>query len=410
MADIHDNPQDPNLLNHLLWTPSSGPNHTLPPADKANGISLIKLCTGAPSRAWTLSKLLLLPPGGNLPIGFGMVVNDLFSWETFLLQLTTQHRQSLASHINGWMQAPWCDHWFNGVRQETKRFVVPVVSWCQIRDTLVPLVAPTDSSDPEHYTFLILMWQGIARLHSDRLAHRTLPTLMDYISVRMRQYFDKHHTVLWQTPELPVFLSTDQFLSYCLCQPSIKDWLRKLDIYTLADVLPAFPWLNDFAPLVIDPAKDYSQVTLEPQPATALPQDEDFGLNEPLLVPQDPTPGADTVNCLQAMFQFTTDSSPTEFPSSHTQSSWCATTPQTTSTLSMRNAPTTVSQALFQAPESQQRIVSDRPAPTSGRGPPKIPAQPAQQCSTSRTAHPNVITIPDDPGDTAGPFHLVPLP
>jgi len=110
--------------------------------------------------------------------------------------------------------------------------------------------------------------------------------------------FQQDHAVLWQTPEIPAFLSTDHFLSYHLCQLSIKDWLKKLNIYTLADALPAFPWLNDFAPLVIDPMKDYSQVTLEPQPATAPPQDKDFGLNKPLLVPQDPTLGANTVNRL----------------------------------------------------------------------------------------------------------------
>jgi len=105
-ADTHDNPQDPDLLSHLLWTPSSGPNNTLPQVDKADGIPLIKLCTGALSGAWTLSKHLLLPPGGNLPIGFGMAVNDLFSRETFILQLATEHGQSLASHVDSWMQAP----------------------------------------------------------------------------------------------------------------------------------------------------------------------------------------------------------------------------------------------------------------------------------------------------------------
>jgi len=55
----------------------------------------------------------------------------------------------------------------------------------------------------------------------------------------------------------------DHFLSYCLCQPSVKDWLKKLDIYILVDALPTFPWLNNFVPLVVDPAKDYSHVTLE---------------------------------------------------------------------------------------------------------------------------------------------------
>jgi len=108
MGVTHENPQDPDLLSHPLWTPSSGPTPTLPPADKADGIPLIKLCADAPLGAWTLSKLLLLSSGGNLPIGFGMVVNDLFSRETFLLQLATKHGQTIASHVDGWMQVPWC--------------------------------------------------------------------------------------------------------------------------------------------------------------------------------------------------------------------------------------------------------------------------------------------------------------
>jgi len=148
MANIPENLQDPNLLNHPLWTPSCGTNHTLPPVDKANGIPLINLCTSATLGAWTLSKVLLLPPGGNLPIGFGMAVNDLFLQETFLLQLATQHSQSLASHIESWMQAPWCKHWFNGAHQVTKSFVLPMMSWHQLHDMLVPLVAPTNLIDP----------------------------------------------------------------------------------------------------------------------------------------------------------------------------------------------------------------------------------------------------------------------
>jgi len=96
-----------------------------------------------------------------------MAVNDLFLQETFLLQLATEHGQNLASHIDGWLQAPWCNHWFKGAHQETKSFVIPVVSWSQLRDTIAPLVKPTESSDPRHYAFLVLMWQGIAHFHFD---------------------------------------------------------------------------------------------------------------------------------------------------------------------------------------------------------------------------------------------------
>jgi len=77
-----------------------------------------------------------------------MAVNNLFSRETFLLQLATQHGQSLASHVDGWMQAPWCKHWFNWARQAMKSGVLPVFSWSQLHDMLAPLIALTNSINP----------------------------------------------------------------------------------------------------------------------------------------------------------------------------------------------------------------------------------------------------------------------
>jgi len=269
IADTPDKEQEAALSAHPLWTPLSGSQHTLPLATTADRPRLTTPCEGEVSGMWTLSKLLLLPLGGNLPIGFGMAVNDLFSWETFLIQLATHHGQSLASHVEGWLQAPWCDSWFNGARRDTKNFMLPVVSWSQLHDTLAPLVVPDDSIDPRRYAFLVLMWQGIARLHTDKLTYRTLPRLTDYVCARMRWYFEKRDAVLQSTGNLPPFLPTDSFLSYRLCPPSVKEWLQKLDIHVLADALPAFPWLNDFIPLVIDPADNYSQVALTPASTAA---------------------------------------------------------------------------------------------------------------------------------------------
>jgi len=191
IADTPDKEQEAALSAHPLWTPLSGSQHTLPLATTADRPRLTTPCEGEVLGMWTLSKLLLLPLGGNLPIGFGMAVNELFSRETFLIQLATDHGQSLASHVEGWLQAPWCDSWFNGARRDTKNFVLPVVSWSQLRDTLAPLVVPDDSVDPRRYAFLVLMWQGIARLHTDKLTYRTLPGLTDYVRARMRRYFEK---------------------------------------------------------------------------------------------------------------------------------------------------------------------------------------------------------------------------
>jgi len=79
----------------------------------------------------------------------------------------------------------------------------------------------------------------------------------------MQWYFDKHNAVLLRTIAIPCFLSTDQFLSYRLCPPLVKDWLKKLEYPILAELLPSFPWLHMLVPLTIDSTKDYAQVALD---------------------------------------------------------------------------------------------------------------------------------------------------
>jgi len=78
---------------------------------------------------------------------------------------------------------------------------------------------------------------------------------MGYVSAQMHRYFEKCNAILQHTYELPQFFMLDHFLSYCLCPPSIKDWSKS---QTLAKALLSFPWLDDFATIVIDLAKDYS--------------------------------------------------------------------------------------------------------------------------------------------------------
>jgi len=122
------------------------PVHALPLGGPPSNTVLTNMCTGNAHGAWTLSKLLLLPPGGNLPIGFRMIVNGLFSHETFLLQLVAQHGQTIATHVDTWLQAPWCDSWFHRAQEDINNFVLPVLSWSQIQDTLEPLVDPNNTS------------------------------------------------------------------------------------------------------------------------------------------------------------------------------------------------------------------------------------------------------------------------
>jgi len=78
VANTPDDPQDPTLLVHLLWIPSAGSTHTITPMGSTAEVTLTNFCVGDVLGAWTLSKFLLLLVGGNLPIGFGMTVNDLF--------------------------------------------------------------------------------------------------------------------------------------------------------------------------------------------------------------------------------------------------------------------------------------------------------------------------------------------
>jgi len=189
-----------------------------------------------------------------------------------------------------------------------------MVSWSQMKDTLTLLVIPDGSLDAGCYMFLTLMWQGIAQLHTDKVLHCILPMTTSYVRVLMLWYLGKRNKVLQCTSTLPPFLLLDQFLSYRLSLPSIKDWLKKLEITPLADTLPSFPWLDNFSPLIIDPEKVYSHIALKPPSDTPHSADTEAAVMGPLLGQQGPRPSAALVEHLKAMFQFAASSSPTASP------------------------------------------------------------------------------------------------
>jgi len=72
---------------HPLWMGLDGSPITMLPAARA---AMLDLVPGGPPTAagtWIVSKMLLIPKGANLPIGFGVLVDDKFSCETFLATL-----------------------------------------------------------------------------------------------------------------------------------------------------------------------------------------------------------------------------------------------------------------------------------------------------------------------------------
>jgi len=174
----------------------------------------------------------------------------------------------------------------------------------------------------------------------------------------MLWYLGKRNEVLQCTSTLPPFLLLDQFLSYRLCPPSIKDWLKKLEITPLADTLPSFPWLDNFSPLIIDPEKVYSHIALEPPSDTPHSADTEAAVMGPLLGQQGPRPSAALVEHLKAMFQFAASSSPTASPClcarmTHSVSTLLNQTSQHTQAGSMA-----IPRTLFQRCQSLQPVVS----------------------------------------------------
>jgi len=118
---------------------------------------------------WIVSKMLLIPEGANLPIGFEVLVDDKFSHETFLATLAVQHGHPITCHVTTWLQGNWCDSWFQGVCQDLASFTMTIMSWSQIQEAIEPFF--DDELDPaisNPWVFPMLMWQGMACLHMTR--------------------------------------------------------------------------------------------------------------------------------------------------------------------------------------------------------------------------------------------------
>jgi len=166
-ATLGDQPAE-DLNHHPLWMGPDGSPLTALPAAGAAMLDLVPGGPPTPAGAWIVSKMLLIPEGANLPIGFGVLVDDKFSCETFLATLATQHGHPIARHVTTWLQGNWCDSWFQGVSQDLASFSITIMSWSQIRDAIEPFFNEVPDpliSDP--WVFPTLMWQGMACLHHD---------------------------------------------------------------------------------------------------------------------------------------------------------------------------------------------------------------------------------------------------
>jgi len=120
------------LNHHPLCMGPGGSLITVLPTARAAMLDLVPGGQATAAGAWIVSKMLLIPEGTNLPIGFGVLVNDKFSCETFLATLAVQHGNSVACHITTWLQGNWCDSWFQGVCQDLASFTMTIMSWSQI--------------------------------------------------------------------------------------------------------------------------------------------------------------------------------------------------------------------------------------------------------------------------------------
>jgi len=101
-----DDPDDiavSDLTQHPLWMPAPTPSTvTLIPEKNTAWVALATGGSPTTLGAWAMSSLLLIPAGRNLPIGFGMALN-----QNFLDQLADQHSTALACHVNTWLQGTW---------------------------------------------------------------------------------------------------------------------------------------------------------------------------------------------------------------------------------------------------------------------------------------------------------------
>jgi len=196
--------------------------------------------------AWMVSPMLLIPVGGNLPIGFMMIIDETFSQNGFLQKLAAHHGDILVHHVDSWLQGSWCDSWFYRVQHSPETFAIMMFSWSQIWDTMDTLMASDASASTQACIFSTLKWQGIVQMHHDKLLNHTLPALMLQVSSCLLKYFECCNIIIANMPSFPTFPTMDQFLGYTLCPPSMKEWTKKLNLGLLIMMSQCSPWVRHF--------------------------------------------------------------------------------------------------------------------------------------------------------------------
>jgi len=133
----------------------------------------------------------------------------------------------------------------------------------------------------------------------------------------MNKYFEKCAGIISNTTALPPIPLADQFFSYHLCPPLVKDWHHHLDFAAIMVKMPKFPWLQQFHPLMVDPTLGYSSTVLQPvPPEVPAPGNTTQATQTPRAHRTNLTSQDSVETCLFLLFNFYTDSSQVSTPSS----------------------------------------------------------------------------------------------
>jgi len=102
MIAVTDDPVDQEenpLATQPLWMPKTGNNVVLLPPENGAAVYLAGNGPALVTGAWAVSSLLLLPEGGNLPVGFGIPVDEFFhvTVSSMYSRLNTAHRSRITS-------------------------------------------------------------------------------------------------------------------------------------------------------------------------------------------------------------------------------------------------------------------------------------------------------------------------
>ncbi len=206
-------------------------------------------------------------------------------------------------------------------------------------------------------------------MHHDKITNVWIPQATPQVGARIQKYLEKRHTLLCNTAGIPVFLPTDQFLSYRLCPPMVQTWHKNLELGPLITALPNFPWFLLYEPVPINPAKEYADVALPsasapPRAATGTTiTPTSTGLNDPPAAQ-----GAATTNHLPAVFPFFGSPSEDGTPSSklHTPPGPFQTLAASTSLPGITTLGT--QRALFTPPAPLADTLKAAPTTTPGTG------------------------------------------